>query len=109
LAQDPAFAKAAREAGLRIAYLQFDGVGEAANSHRKVGNLFEVKLRAIENLHSAGIDVALVVPIVKFAVENCDKVSFVSFQPVSFTGRDEDIDDATRHARRYTLSHLAED
>jgi hypothetical protein len=42
-------------------------------------------------------------------VENCDKVSFVSFQPVSFTGRDENIDDRTRAERRYTLSHLAED
>ena len=54
---------------------------------------------------SADIDVCLVVtivntvnndqvgPIVKFAMENCDKISFVSFQPVSFTGRDEDISD----------------
>ena len=120
-AQDAAFAREAREAGLRIAYLQFDGVGEDANSHRKVGNLFEVKLRAIENLYAAGIDVCLVVtiintvnndqvgPVVKFALENCDKVSFVSFQPVSFTGRDEDISDEERHAKRYTLSHLAED
>jgi len=120
-AQDPEYAVAAAKAGLRIAYLQFDGVGEDANAHRKVGNLFDVKLRAIENLYRAGIDVALVVtiirtvnddqvgPIVKFAVQNCDKISFVSFQPVSFTGRDEDIDDETRARRRYTLSHLAED
>jgi len=120
-AQEPEFAKQARAAGLRIAYLQFDGVGDAANAHRKVGNLFDVKLRAIEHLYAAGIDVCLVVtivntinndqvgPIVKFALANCDKISFVSFQPVSFTGRDEDIPDAERHARRYTLSHLAED
>jgi uncharacterized radical SAM superfamily Fe-S cluster-containing enzyme len=120
-AQDPEFAMKAKAAGLRIAYLQFDGVGEEANGHRKVGNLFEVKLRAIENLWRAGIDVALVATIVntinndqvgsiiKFAVENCEKISFISFQPVSFTGRDEDIDDATRQKRRYTLSHLAED
>jgi len=120
-AQDPDYAMAAAKAGLRIAYLQFDGVGEDANAHRKVGNLFDVKLRAIENLHRVGIDIALVVTIVrtinddqvgrivKFAVENCDKISFVSFQPVSFTGRDEEIDDRTRAERRYTLSHLAED
>jgi uncharacterized radical SAM superfamily Fe-S cluster-containing enzyme len=120
-AQDADYAAAAARAGLRIAYLQFDGVGEDANRHRKVGNLFDVKLRAIENLYRAGIDVALVVTIVrtvnddqvgriiKFAVDNCDKISFVSFQPVSFTGRDEDIDDRTRAERRYTLSHLAED
>ena len=49
-AKSPEFAKAAFEAGLRYAYLQFDGIGNAANSHRLVGNLFDVKLRAIENL-----------------------------------------------------------
>jgi hypothetical protein len=120
-AQDQAFAHQAREAGMRIAYLQFDGISEAANAHRRVGNLFEVKLRAIENLYAAGIDVCLVVtivntvnddqvgPIVKFALQNCEKISFVSFQPVSFTGRDEEIGDDERHAKRYTLSHLAED
>jgi uncharacterized radical SAM superfamily Fe-S cluster-containing enzyme len=120
-AQEPEFAGLAKAAGLRIAYLQFDGVSEEANAHRKVGNLFEVKLRAIEALHAAGIDVCLVVtvvngvnndqvgPIIKFALQNCDKISFVSFQPVSFTGRDEDISDADRQAKRYTLSHLAED
>ncbi len=120
-AQDPAFALAAKSAGLRIAYLQFDGVGEEANAHRKVGNLFDVKLRAIENLHAAGIDVVLVVTVVRgvnddqvgrvvrFAIENADKVTVVSFQPVSFTGRDEDVSDEERQAKRYTLSHLALD
>ncbi len=120
-AQDPEFAKQAKEAGLRMAYLQFDGVTNEANSHRKVGNLFDVKLRAIENLHAAGIDVILVVtvvnglnndqvgPIVEFAIENADKITVVSFQPVSFTGRDEDVSDERRMAQRYTLSHLAHD
>ena len=120
-AQEPDFAREAKAAGLRIAYLQFDGVGEPANAHRKVGNLFEVKLRAIENLHAAGIDVVLVVTVLKgvnddqvgqvvrFAVENADKITVVSFQPVSFTGRDEDIGDEERRAKRYTLSHLAHD
>ncbi len=120
-AQDAEFARRAAEAGMRIAYLQFDGVGEAANAHRKVPNLFEVKLRAIENLYAAGIDVVLVVTVVRtvndhqvgrvvrFAVENADKISFVSFQPVSFTGRDEDIDEDRRLRERYTLSHLADD
>jgi uncharacterized radical SAM superfamily Fe-S cluster-containing enzyme len=104
---------------MRLCYLQFDGVTNEANAHRKVGNLFDVKLRAIENLAAAGIDVVLVVtvvngvnadqvgPIVQFAIDNADKVTVVSFQPISFTGRDEDIDDAHRHAQRYTLSDLA--
>ena len=34
---------------------------------------------------------------------------FRSFQPVSFTGRDEGITDERRMAQRYTLSHLAHD
>lgn len=120
-AQDPEFARRAAAAGLRIAYLQFDGVGEEANAHRKVPNLFEVKLRAIENLYAAGIDVVLVVTvvrtvndagvgrIVRFAVENADKISFIAFQPVSFTGRDEDIDEERRRRQRYTLSQLVDD
>jgi uncharacterized radical SAM superfamily Fe-S cluster-containing enzyme len=120
-AQDPEFCRQAKAAGLRLAYLQFDGVGNEANSHRKIGNLYDVKLRAIENLAAAGIDVVLVVTvvrgvnhaevgrIVRFAIENADKVTVVSFQPISFTGRDEDVDDATRRAQRYTLSHLARD
>jgi len=120
-AEDRDFAFAAREAGLRMAYLQFDGIGNEANSHRKIGNLFDAKLRAIENLAAAKIDVILVVtivngvnndqvgPIIDFAIENSDKVTVISFQPVSFTGRDEDIDDETRAKQRYTLSHLVHD
>jgi uncharacterized radical SAM superfamily Fe-S cluster-containing enzyme len=120
-AQEPEFAREAKAAGLRMAYLQFDGIGNEVNAHRKVGNLYDVKVRAIENLHAAGIDVILVVTVVNgvnnhevgriidFAIENADKVTVVSFQPVSFTGRDEDIDDETRHRQRYTLSHLARD
>lgn len=120
-AQDPEFAKQAYEAGMRIAYLQFDGVGNENNEHRKISNLFDVKLRAITNLYNAGIDVVLVItivnsindhqvgPIIDFAVQNSDKITFCAFQPVSFTGRDEDVDDETRMKQRYTLSHLAHD
>ncbi|APR83154.1 Hypothetical protein A7982_08503 [Minicystis rosea] len=120
-AEEPGFAQQCKEAGLRIAYLQFDGVTNESNSHRKIANLYDVKLRAIEELAKAGIDVILVVtivnglnndqvgPIVQFAVENADKITVVSFQPVSFTGRDEDVSDELRHQQRYTLSHLAHD
>ena len=115
------FAKAAAEAGLRYAYLQFDGIGNAANSHRRVGNLFDVKLRAIENLHKAGVDIVPVITIVngvnneqvgrviEFALDNPKKINFLSFQPVSFTGRDEEVTPERRAAQRYTLSHLAHD
>ncbi|MFQ5707876.1 MAG: radical SAM protein [bacterium] len=120
-AQDPDFAFEAYDATLNTAYLQFDGVGNLANSHRHIGNLFDVKLQAIENMAKAGISITLVVtivngvnndqvgPIIKFAMENSDKVSAICFQPVSFTGRDEDISDERRMRQRYTLSHLAHD
>jgi len=120
-AKSKEFSKKAFEAGMRYAYLQFDGIGNDANSHRQIGNLFDVKLRAIENMHEAGIEIVLVVTIVnnvnndqvgtvvKFAMENPKKIAFVSFQPVSFTGRDEDITPERRLRQRYTLSHLAQD
>jgi tetraether lipid synthase len=120
-AKSKEFCRKAAEAGLRYAYLQFDGIGNAANEHRKVGNLFDVKLRAIENLVEAGVDVVPVTTIVnginneqvgriiEFALDNPRIISMCSFQPVSFTGRDEDITDDRRHAQRYTLSHLAHD
>jgi 7,8-dihydro-6-hydroxymethylpterin dimethyltransferase len=115
------FAQQAVEAGMRYAYLQFDGIGNAANAHRMVGNLFDVKLKAIENLHKAGCEIVPVVTIVnginneqvgriiKFALDNPKTISFLSFQPVSFTGRDEAVTDDRRNAQRYTLSHLAHD
>ncbi len=111
----------AAEAGLRYAYLQFDGIGNEANSHRAVGNLFDVKLQAINHLHGAGVEIVPVITIInginneqvgaviRFALDNPKKISFLSFQPVSFTGRDEAITDDRRHAQRYTLSHLAHD
>jgi uncharacterized radical SAM superfamily Fe-S cluster-containing enzyme len=115
------FAQQAVEAGMRYAYLQFDGIGNAANAHRMVGNLFDVKLKAIENLHKAGCEIVPVITIVnginneqvgriiKFALDNPKTISFLSFQPVSFTGRDEAVTDERRQAQRYTLSHLAHD
>ncbi len=120
-AEDIEFCKAAKEAGQHGVYLQFDGVSEEKNKHRGVGNLFDVKLRAIENLASVGIKVTLVTTIVntinndgigdivKFAAENIDKVQTIAFQPVSFTGRDEDVSDDVRIAQRYTLAGMAED
>src|SRR6516164_4588205 len=120
-AKSPEFCRKAADAGLRYAYLQFDGIGNAANSHRAVGNLFDVKLRAIENLYSNGVDIIPVITIVnginneqvgriiQFALDNPKKIPFLSFQPVSFTGRDEGVTDERRAAQRYTLSHLAHD
>ena len=120
-AEDIEFCKAAKEAGQHGVYLQFDGVSEEKNKHRGVGNLFDVKLRAIENLASVGIKVTLVTTIVntinndgigqivEFAAQNIDKVQTIAFQPVSFTGRDEDVPDDIRIKQRYTLAGMAHD
>lgn len=120
-AEDPEFCKAAKEAGQHGVYLQFDGTNEEDNKHRGVGNLFDVKLKAIENLAEVGIKVTLVTTIVnswnnqgigsivKFAAENIDKVQTIAFQPVSFTGRDEDVSDKDRMEQRYTLAGMTHD
>ena len=120
-AEDLEFCKAAKAAGQHGVYLQFDGVSEEKNKHRGVGNLFDVKLRAIENLASVGIKVTLVTTIVnsinndgigqivEFAAQNIDKVQTIAFQPVSFTGRDEDVSDEVRQKQRYTLAGMTHD
>jgi uncharacterized radical SAM superfamily Fe-S cluster-containing enzyme len=120
-AKSKEFCREAAAAGLRYVYLQFDGIGNDANSHRQVGNLFDVKMRAINNLHEAGVEIVLVTTlvnginndqvgsIIRFALDNPKKIAFLSFQPVSFTGRDEEITEHRRLQQRYTLSHLAHD
>ncbi len=120
-AEDRDFAFQAKEAGMDGAYLQFDGVTNEMNSHRGVGNLFDVKLQAINNMAAAGMKTTLVVTIVnginndhigkiaEFAMDNNDKIQTIAYQPVSFTGRDEDIDDETRAKQRYTLAQMAHD
>jgi hypothetical protein len=120
-AQSEDFTRQAHEAGLHGAYLQFDGTCEESNSHRGVGNLFDVKLQAIENMAKVGMKTTLVTTIVNgvnnqgigsivdFAARNVDKIQTIAFQPVSFTGRDEDVEDSTRYAQRYTLSQMTQD
>jgi uncharacterized radical SAM superfamily Fe-S cluster-containing enzyme len=120
-ALEPEFAFQAKEAGFDMAYLQFDGVTNEANSHRHITNLFEAKLLAIQNMFKAGISITPVTtvvngvnekgvgPLLEFCIENSDKIGGISFQPVSFTGRDEEITDERRRQQRYTLSHLAHD
>ncbi len=120
-AQSQEFTRQARDAGLHGTYLQFDGIGNEINEHRGVKNLFDVKVQAIENMAQVGMKTTLVTTIVNtinqtqlgaivdFALKNVDKVQTAVFQPVSFTGRDESIDDDSRRAQRYTLSQMVED
>jgi uncharacterized radical SAM superfamily Fe-S cluster-containing enzyme len=58
----------------------------------------------VNNLNNDGIG-----QIVEFAAKNIDKVQTIAFQPVSFTGRDEDISDELRKKWRYTLAGMTHD
>ena len=116
---DPDFARKAHDAGLHVLYLQFDGVGEEAHQQtRNHPGIWEKKLATIQNCRTLDMKVCLVPTVVKgindhcvgdvfrFAVENIDVVSAISYQPVAFTGR---IDAAQLAAQRYTLGDLAHD
>lgn len=116
---DPQFAKAAAQAGLHTLYLQFDGVSDEAHQPaRNYPGLWAKKVAAVENARTYGMKICLVPtlikgvnddqvqPILKFALDNIDVVSGISWQPVSFTGR---IDYNQLAAQRYTLGDLAHD
>jgi hypothetical protein len=116
LAREPDFARACADAGLNQVYLQFDGLSDEVYQKSRGRPLLELKLQAIENIYNAGMRTTLVPtivkgfnddqvgPILQFALENVDKMSAISWQPVAFTGR---IDYTERMNQRYTLADLA--
>jgi uncharacterized radical SAM superfamily Fe-S cluster-containing enzyme len=115
-ARNPEFAAQASEAGLNVAYLQFDGLSDQVYRQTRGRPLLELKLAAIENLYAADIRTILVPtiakginehqigPIARFAVEHVDKIVGISWQPIAFTGR---LDYDQRLARRFTIADLA--
>ena len=113
---DLEFAEQAKEAGLHTLYLQFDGVCDDIYRRTRGQDLWEKKLKCIENVRKAGLKIVFVPTIVKslnehqigdiirLALEYIDCTSVISFQPVAFTGR------IARHellAKRFTLSDFA--
>jgi uncharacterized radical SAM superfamily Fe-S cluster-containing enzyme len=115
-ASNEEFAARASEAGLNTVYLQFDGLDDRIYRKNRGRDLVEVKIQAIDNLYKADIRTILVPTIVKgtnddqigeilkFALDNIDKVAGISWQPVAFTGR---IDYEQRLEQRFTLADLA--
>lgn len=115
------FSFGAKEAGLHAVYLQCDGISEDKNKHRGLGNYMEVKRKALDNIAAAGMRATLQVTvvnglnndglgdIVRFAIQNIDKIHGVVFQPVMFAGRDDRVSADERYARRYPLTQLAFD
>jgi tetraether lipid synthase len=112
------FASKARDAGLHTLYLQFDGIGPEIYLKIRNRDIWEYKLKAMENCRRLNMKICLVPtiirtvnddqvgPIFDFAVENVDVVSAISYQPVCFTGR---IEPEKRLQQRYTLGDLAHD
>ncbi len=115
---DPDFAMQCARAGLHTIYLQFDGVEDSIYELTRGRKLFDLKKRAIENIHGAGMKTCLVPTIVKgvnddqvpkilqFAIDNIHAISAIAYQPVAFTGR---ISTGERGSQRYTLGDLAAD
>ncbi len=115
---DLEFAEKSKEAGLHTIYLQFDGVTDDIYLRTRGQRLMETKLKAIENIRKAGMKICLVPTIVKgfndhqvgdilkFAIDNIDVISAISYQPVSFTGR---INRRELEQKRYTMSDFAHD
>jgi 7,8-dihydro-6-hydroxymethylpterin dimethyltransferase len=113
---DLEFAQKAKEAGLHTLYLQFDGICDDIYKRTRGESLYELKMRAIDNVRKAGMKICFVPTIVKgvndhqigdiinLALENIDVVSAISFQPVAFTGR---IARKELEAKRFTLSDFA--
>lgn len=113
---DPDFAYECAAAGLHTVYLQFDGVDDEVYEFTRGRKLIDIKRRALENIHRAGMKATLVPTIVRginddqvpkilqFALDNIHVVSAIAYQPVAFTGR---ISTEEREAQRYTLGDLA--
>lgn len=105
------------EAGVSTPYLQFDGVdNEVYKISRGRDDMFDIKLRAMNNMRKAGEDnIVLTVTlvngvndhqvgdIINFAIKNKDLVKGVNFQPVSCTGR---VDYSKRKEMRITVSDV---
>ncbi len=111
------FAMRSKEAGLHTLYLQFDGLRpELYKEIRGSEKLFDIKFKVIENVRKAGLKIVYVPTIVgginddqvgeifKFALDNIDVSSGISYQPVALTGR---ISTEEREKMRFTLSDMA--
>jgi len=112
IAADIDFAKRMKDAGLRIVYLQFDGVTPEPYIQARGYDALPVKQKAVENLCKLRIATVLVPTVVKgvndgqlggiidYGVKNILSVKGINFQPVAFTGR---IEDSELKSRRVTV------
>jgi 7,8-dihydro-6-hydroxymethylpterin dimethyltransferase len=112
---DEDFARRAADAGLHTIYLQFDGLNDDVYVKTRGRRLLDYKMKAVESIRRAGMKIVYVPtvagginedqvgPILKFALENIDVSSGISYQPVAITGR---ISYEERQKLRFTLPDL---
>ena len=116
IAEDESFVRKLAEAGLDIAFLQFDGLDDGIYRKLRGREFLEIKRKAIQNCGKYNIGVTLVPTIVRgindqeigkivrFAAEMFPAVKAVHFQPVTYLGRYPKSE--TDH---YTLDELMAD
>lgn len=118
LAEDEAYVKALKDAGLDIVFLQFDGMDDMIYEFLRGKPMLKVKEKAIDICDKYGLGVTLVptvVPgintdnlgeLVRYAAARVPAVRAVHFQPVSYFGR---FPDKPESEQRYTLDQLMTD
>lgn len=99
IAHEEGYARALREAGASVIFMQFDGTRDDIYEELRGEPLFETKLKAIRNCEDAGLAVTLVPTVVRginddnigemmeFLKDNVNVVKGIHFQPASFFGR----------------------
>ena len=99
IAQDFAFAKALRDAGVTDIFLQFDGVDDGVYRKIRGRDLFSLKEAAVQTAEKLRVAVILVPTLVKgvndgqigaileFAKQRMPAVKGVHFQPMTYIGR----------------------
>ena len=99
IAQEPGYAEKLKEAGVSVAFMQFDGMTDQVYMTLRNEPLLETKKKAIENCRKAGLPVTLVPtvvrgvnlnqigPMIEYLLENVDVIKGIHFQPVSYFGR----------------------
>ncbi|MDD5502648.1 MAG: radical SAM protein, partial [Candidatus Thermoplasmatota archaeon] len=117
MAEDPRFVQEMVNAGLKTAYLQFDGLDDEIYLKSRGRRLLKVKEKAIENCRKSAPSLSTVLvptvvktvndgqvgPIFDFAVKNSDIIRGINYQPVAFTGR---ISLKERQRQRFTIPDL---
>ncbi len=118
LAEDEAYARALKDAGLDIVFLQFDGTEDKIYEILRGAPLLGKKEKAIERCAELGLGVTLVPTVapgvnthnlgalIKYAAARVPAVRAIHFQPVSYFGRYPDM---PGDEGRYTLDMLMAD